>query len=179
MILPRKAVLELAKLLADSDEPVDDRALRQPGARSASATIELVTKIIDGKFPDYTRVIPTELQEAHLRSTASRCCRRCSAPRSSPTRNSAACAGCSTDEQPEDFLHQQRAGRGAGRARGRLRGRRARHRLQHHLPARRAEQRRAARASTARSATPTAACSSRCRTAAISATSSCRCASSE
>ena len=57
-IVPRKTVLELAKLLGDGDEPV---AIELSAAQAAFSfgAIELVSKLIDGKFPDYTRVIPT------------------------------------------------------------------------------------------------------------------------
>jgi DNA polymerase-3 subunit beta len=58
VIVPRKTVLELTKLLADSDDPVN---IELSGTQAAFSfgTIELVSKLIDGKFPDYTRVIPT------------------------------------------------------------------------------------------------------------------------
>jgi DNA polymerase-3 subunit beta len=57
-ILPRKTVLELERLLTDSDQPViltiaDRQVAIQSGA------LELTSKIIEGKFPDYTRVIPS------------------------------------------------------------------------------------------------------------------------
>src|SRR5687767_3510531 len=58
VIVPRKTVLELAKLLADSDEEVRIELSATQAAFSFGA-IELVSKLIDGKFPDYTRVIPT------------------------------------------------------------------------------------------------------------------------
>jgi len=58
VIVPRKTVLELTKLLADSDEPVNIE-LSATQAAFSFGTIELVSKLIDGKFPDYTRVIPT------------------------------------------------------------------------------------------------------------------------
>lgn len=57
IILPRKAVVELSKLLADSDEPVELEFSTQQVKASFSG-ITLVTKVIDGKFPDYERVIP-------------------------------------------------------------------------------------------------------------------------
>lgn len=58
VILPRKAVLELVKLLEDSSDEVEIGV--HPGqVRFQFGALELVTKIIDGKFPDYTRVIPT------------------------------------------------------------------------------------------------------------------------
>lgn len=57
VILPRKTVTELSRLLPDSDEAVDvglgaNQAVFKFGAN------ELATKLIDGKFPDYQRVIP-------------------------------------------------------------------------------------------------------------------------
>lgn len=58
VIIPRKTVLELGKLLADSDASVKVEV----GATQAAfsfGTVDLVSKLIDGKFPDYTRVIPT------------------------------------------------------------------------------------------------------------------------
>ena len=58
VIVPRKTVLELTKLLADSDDPVDIE-LSATQAAFSFGSIELVSKLIDGKFPDYTRVIPT------------------------------------------------------------------------------------------------------------------------
>jgi len=57
-IVPRKTVVELAKLLADSDDEVRVE-LSATQAGFSFGSIELVSKLIDGKFPDYTRVIPT------------------------------------------------------------------------------------------------------------------------
>jgi DNA polymerase-3 subunit beta len=62
VILPRKAVLELSRLLAETDESVDIE-LYSNQVKFRFADIELTTKIIDGKFPDYTRVIPTNYQK--------------------------------------------------------------------------------------------------------------------
>jgi DNA polymerase-3 subunit beta len=58
VIVPRKTVLELAKLLAENDEDVRIE-LAATQAAFSFGSIELVSKLIDGKFPDYTRVIPT------------------------------------------------------------------------------------------------------------------------
>lgn len=57
VILPRKTVLELSRLLADNDEALDIR-LSPNQATFRFGEIELVSKLIDGKFPDYERVIP-------------------------------------------------------------------------------------------------------------------------
>ena len=57
MILPRKTVLELGKLLTDSDDPVTLDILANQ-VRFRFANVELVSKVVDGKFPDFNRVIP-------------------------------------------------------------------------------------------------------------------------
>ncbi|MEO9163776.1 MAG: DNA polymerase III subunit beta [Casimicrobiaceae bacterium] len=77
VILPRKTVLELAKLLEDSDTPVTIDILANQ-ARFRFGNVELVSKVVDGKFPDYNRVIPTghtkriELERATLLSALQR-----------------------------------------------------------------------------------------------------------
>jgi DNA polymerase III subunit beta len=58
VIVPRKTVLELGKLLADNDDEVKIELAATQAAFSFGA-VELVSKLVDGKFPDYTRVIPT------------------------------------------------------------------------------------------------------------------------
>jgi DNA polymerase-3 subunit beta len=58
VIVPRKTVLELSKLLADSDAEVRIE-ISATQASFAFGTVELVSKLVDGKFPDYTRVIPS------------------------------------------------------------------------------------------------------------------------
>lgn len=58
VIIPRKAVLELQRLMDDSDNPVTiEFAANQ--ARFSFNDIELLSKLIEGKFPDYQRVIPS------------------------------------------------------------------------------------------------------------------------
>ena len=58
VILPRKTVLELGKLLGDVDDPVTIDILATQ-VRFRFSNVELVSKVVDGKFPDYNRVIPT------------------------------------------------------------------------------------------------------------------------
>jgi DNA polymerase-3 subunit beta len=62
VILPRKAVLELGRLLADSEDAVTLEIFASLVRFSFGSTV-LTTKIIDGKFPDYTRVVPTNYQK--------------------------------------------------------------------------------------------------------------------
>jgi len=57
IILPRKAVIELCKLLGDTNENVEVEFSTQQVKVNFSG-INLITKVIDGKFPDYERVIP-------------------------------------------------------------------------------------------------------------------------
>jgi len=57
VIIPRKTIIELQRLLEESDETVQlDIAASQ--VKLTFADIELVSKLVEGKFPDYTRVIP-------------------------------------------------------------------------------------------------------------------------
>lgn len=57
VILPRKTVLELSRQLADNDEALEI-GLSPTQAQFRFGDIELISKLIDGKFPDYERVIP-------------------------------------------------------------------------------------------------------------------------
>jgi DNA polymerase-3 subunit beta len=57
VILPRKTVLEVTKLLGEVDEPVQLDVIGTQ-VRFRFANVELVSKVIDGKFPDFNRVIP-------------------------------------------------------------------------------------------------------------------------
>lgn len=58
VILPRKTVLELIKLLDDSEEEVEIE-FNKAQIHFSFANVQLTSKVIDGKFPDYNRVIPT------------------------------------------------------------------------------------------------------------------------
>lgn len=57
VILPRKTVLELQRLLSDDESTIE---LRFAGnqAKFSFSGMEFVTKLVEGKFPDYNRVIP-------------------------------------------------------------------------------------------------------------------------
>jgi DNA polymerase-3 subunit beta len=61
VILPRKTVLELQRLLRDDKEeaeaPIEMRFAGNQ-AKFAFSGMEFVTKLVEGKFPDYNRVIP-------------------------------------------------------------------------------------------------------------------------
>ena len=57
VIVPRKTVGELRKLL-DDDNALIAVSVSETKIRFATPTITLTSKVIDGTFPDYTRVIP-------------------------------------------------------------------------------------------------------------------------
>lgn len=57
VILPRKTVLELQRLLKDEDTPIEMRFAGNQ-AKFVFSGMEFVTKLVEGKFPDYNRVIP-------------------------------------------------------------------------------------------------------------------------
>ena len=61
VILPRKTVVELIKLLDDSADEVNIE-ISAGQVNFAFNEIRLISKVIDGKFPDYHRVIPTAHQ---------------------------------------------------------------------------------------------------------------------
>jgi DNA polymerase III subunit beta len=58
VIIPRKTVVELIKLLNDSEEEVSIE-FNSGQVNFTFSEIQLISKVIDGKFPDYHRVIPT------------------------------------------------------------------------------------------------------------------------
>jgi len=59
IIIPRKAVLELSRLL-DSSQDQAKCVLGQNHLRVETDSLVFTTKLIDGKFPDYQRVIPVD-----------------------------------------------------------------------------------------------------------------------
>jgi DNA polymerase III subunit beta len=60
VILPRKTVLELQRLLKDDKDGAGTIEMRFAGnqAKFSFSGMEFVTKLVEGKFPDYNRVIP-------------------------------------------------------------------------------------------------------------------------
>lgn len=66
VILPRKTVLELQRLLSDTEGAIEmSFAGNQARFRFGDAVpLEFVTKLVEGKFPDYNRVIPKNHRNA-------------------------------------------------------------------------------------------------------------------
>jgi len=66
VILPRKTVLELQRLLKDDKGSDGSIEMRFAGnqAKFAFSGMEFVTKLVEGKFPDYNRVIPKNHKNA-------------------------------------------------------------------------------------------------------------------
>ena len=57
VILPRKTVLELQRLLSDAEGGIEMQFANNQ-AKFSFDGMEFVTKLVEGKFPDYNRVIP-------------------------------------------------------------------------------------------------------------------------
>ena len=57
VILPRKTVLELQRLLSDAEGAIEMQFANNQ-AKFTFDGMEFVTKLVEGKFPDYNRVIP-------------------------------------------------------------------------------------------------------------------------
>ncbi|WP_293759503.1 DNA polymerase III subunit beta [uncultured Aquitalea sp.] len=65
VILPRKTILELYKLLQDSDDEIRIELLANQVRFSFGSTV-IISKVVDGKFPDYNRVIPLDNDKIFL-----------------------------------------------------------------------------------------------------------------
>ena len=59
IIIPRKGVIELIRLLDGEDENINVE-VSQNHIRVSKDKVQFTSKLIDGKFPDYQRVIPKE-----------------------------------------------------------------------------------------------------------------------
>lgn len=65
VILSRKTVTELSKLLADSEDVIN-LELGEKQVQISFSDVVLTSKVIDGKFPDYERVIPRYTNQLQL-----------------------------------------------------------------------------------------------------------------
>ena len=61
IIIPRKTIAELVKLLTDSEDMLTLTIFKNQ-VKFDIENIQLISKVIEGKFPDYQRVIPTTHQ---------------------------------------------------------------------------------------------------------------------
>jgi DNA polymerase-3 subunit beta len=59
VIIPRKTIHEMQRLLSDDEESMVQVDVASNQIRFRFDQIEVVSKLIEGKFPDYNRVIPT------------------------------------------------------------------------------------------------------------------------
>ncbi|AGF46564.1 DNA polymerase III subunit beta [Candidatus Kinetoplastibacterium desouzaii TCC079E] len=59
IIIPRKTVLELQRLLQDSDEKIF-LEVSNTQIRFCFPDTEFISKLVEGKFPDFTKVIPVD-----------------------------------------------------------------------------------------------------------------------
>ena len=144
VVIPARALNELARVLADVDDPVDIvLAAGRNQVLFHLDGIDLVSRLIDGQFPNYQQVVPKEPHD----------------PRGPRPRGAAAGRAPGGAHRARVGQHRQAPDRGRGRARhhgqrqrrggrprrpgrGRGRGRRDDDRVQRALPRRRPDQRR-------------------------------------
>jgi DNA polymerase III subunit beta len=137
VILPRKTVLELGKLLSDSEDPVHIQ-VNQNQVVFQRPDFELRSKVVDGKFPDWQRVVPVGHDKCFAFSvSAFAIAEPC---RDSDQRQISRRSHRADASESAHCLQQQRAGRSPGRTGHRLPGRAAGYRFQHPVPAGCAEQ---------------------------------------
>ena len=76
-IIPRKAVLELAKILREENDNIN-LSFGNSSLRIKDINLDFSTKLIDGKFPDYEKVLPSgepdalEISKENLQSALTR-----------------------------------------------------------------------------------------------------------
>jgi DNA polymerase-3 subunit beta len=136
VILPRKTVLEMQRLLSDAEGAIEMQFANNQ-AKFSFGGMEFVTKLVEGKFPDYNRVIPKNHKNTVTLGRAP-LAGQPAAHRHPDQREVQGRAPEHRAGHAAHRLEQRRAGRSAGRARHRLRRRRHRDRLQRDLPDRRA-----------------------------------------
>jgi DNA polymerase III subunit beta len=67
VIVPRKGILELARLIGSGEDPVELEISRNHLRAKVGDTV-LTSKLIDGRFPDYDAVIPVGAEKTALMS---------------------------------------------------------------------------------------------------------------
>lgn len=63
VIVPRKGVVELGRLLSDGEDPIYI-TLGKNHLRASRSGYTLTTKLVDGRFPEYDKVIPADSENA-------------------------------------------------------------------------------------------------------------------
>ncbi len=68
LILPRKTVFQLCSLLTDSNEKLTMQTSENK-IKFTLGNMKLISKVIDGKFPDYKKVVPTNNEKSLIVSS--------------------------------------------------------------------------------------------------------------
>ena len=68
LILPRKTVFQLSSILTDSSEQLRVQTSENK-IKFSIGKIKLISKVIDGKFPDYKKVVPMDNQKSLIVSS--------------------------------------------------------------------------------------------------------------
>ncbi len=59
-IIPARTMMELSKILARAEEKVTEVVISKNQVLFKVSGVELISRLIEGKFPDYEKIVPTE-----------------------------------------------------------------------------------------------------------------------
>ncbi len=72
VIIPAKTLIEVGRMVADSELPVEITVTPQGGqVLFHTESVDLVSRLIEGKFPDYERMVPKQFQTRAVLDRAS------------------------------------------------------------------------------------------------------------
>lgn len=69
VILPRKAVMELRKVIESGEEPVDI-SVDNGVAHATHGPVQLSMRLVEGEFPDYQQVVPSKVERIAVMNNA-------------------------------------------------------------------------------------------------------------
>jgi DNA polymerase-3 subunit beta len=62
VIIPRKAVMELRKVLESGEEPIDI-SVEEGVAHAVRGAVQMSMRLVEGEFPDYQQVVPSKSEK--------------------------------------------------------------------------------------------------------------------
>ena len=68
IIIPRKTIIELAKLLKEANEEDIQLEIRKNSFRVLTSDITLTSRLVEGRFPNYKHVLPDKLEKKFITS---------------------------------------------------------------------------------------------------------------
>ncbi len=111
--VPRKAVMELRKVL-ESGEDLVELSVQGGVAHAHRGRVQMSMRLVEGEFPDYNQVIPAKSERHATVDAASPASPPCDASRWSPAsaRAASSCSSTARDGAQHDQSGRRRGGRG-------------------------------------------------------------------